>query len=46
MSYAFDSMVLLGVGADSIGLPDPSVTGFIGVTDEELVFRMQLQLMF
>lgn len=45
-SYAFDSLVLLSVGASSIGLPDASATGFQGLTDEEAVFRVQLQLVF
>jgi hypothetical protein len=46
VSYAFDTLTLLTVGTDSIVLPDPSVTGFQGLTDEELVFRVQLQLEF
>jgi len=46
-SYAFDSLFALAVGAgDSIGLPDPSTTGFLGLTDHEFVLRLQLQLMF
>lgn len=46
VSFAFDSLTLLTVGTTSILLPDPSVTGFQGLTDEELVFRLQLQLEF
>lgn len=46
VSYAFDSLTLLSVGSSSIGLPDPSATGFQGLTDAELVFRLQLQLVF
>ena len=46
VSFAFDSLTLLSVGAATIVLPDPSVTGFQGLTDEELVFRVQLQLQF
>ncbi|MFG0300375.1 MAG: hypothetical protein ACF8K1_12305 [Phycisphaerales bacterium JB047] len=45
-SYAFDSLSVLSVGPDSMVLPDPGVTGFLGLTDEEFVFRMQLQLLF
>lgn len=46
VSYAFDSLTLITVGASSIGLPDPSATGFQGLTDSEVVLRLQLQLVF
>ncbi len=46
VSYAFDTLTTLTVGSTSAVLPDPAVTGFLGVTDRELVFRMQLQLQF
>lgn len=46
LSYAFDSLFALSVGGDSLGLPDPAVTGFLGLTDHEIVLRFQLQLMF
>lgn len=46
VSFAFDSLTVLSVGADSIGLPDPSTTGFLGLSSEELVLRLQLQLVF
>ncbi|MDF1808958.1 MAG: hypothetical protein P1U42_04605 [Phycisphaerales bacterium] len=46
-SYAFDSLFALSVGGgDSIGLPDPGVTGFQGLTEHEYVLRIQLQFMF
>jgi|GEM_PF-387150 len=46
-SYAFDSLFALTVGGgDSIGLPDPGVTGFQGLTEHEYVLRVQLQFMF
>ena len=47
ISYSFDSTFALTVGgADSLVLPDPSVSGFLGLTAHEIVFRVQLQLMF
>ena len=47
VSYSFDSLFALTVGAgDSLGLPDPSTTGFLGLTEHEIVLRLQLQLMF
>lgn len=46
VSYAFDSLTVISVGASSIGLPDPSATGFQGLSDSELVVRLQLQLVF
>ena len=46
VSYAFDALFVLSVGGDSIGLPDPGVTGFQGLTNHEIVFRLQLQLLF
>ena len=46
VSFAFDTLTVLSVGSSTVALPDPSVTGFQGLTDEELVFRMQLQLVF
>lgn len=46
VSYAFDSLFALSVGSDSLVLPDPSVTGFQGLTDHEYVLRVQLQLLF
>ena len=46
VSYAMDTTAVISVGGDSIGLPDPNVTGFLGLTEEELVVRAQLQLMF
>ncbi|MEX0876888.1 MAG: hypothetical protein WD114_05465 [Phycisphaerales bacterium] len=45
VSYALDDTSLLGVGADTLGLPDPA-TGFQGLTEGEYVFRLQLQLLF
>jgi len=46
-SIAFDSLFALAVGAgDSLVLPDPSVSGFLGLTDNEFVLRFQLQLLF
>lgn len=37
----------LGAGADnSIFLPDPTVTGLLGITDREWVLRAQLQFLF
>jgi len=47
VSYAFDSVFALAVGAgDSLVLPDPSTSGFLGLTDHEFVLRLQLQLLF
>ena len=46
VSFAFDTLTTLSVGGTSVNLPDPSVAGFLGLTDRELVFRMQLQLQF
>jgi hypothetical protein len=46
VSYAFDSLTTLSIGSTSATLPDPSVTGFLGLTENELVFRLQLQLQF
>ncbi len=47
VSYTFDSLFALTVGSgDSIGLPDPSTTGFLGLTERETVVRVQLQLAF
>lgn len=46
LSYSFDSLTVLSVGGTTVALPDPNVTGFQGLTDEEIVFRMQLQLVF
>jgi hypothetical protein len=47
VSYAFDSLFAVAVGAgDTIGLPDPSTTGFIGLSAHEYVIRFQLQLLF
>ncbi len=47
VSYSFDSLFALSVGnTDNIGLPDPAVTGFQGLTEHEAVFRMQLQFLF
>ena len=45
-SYAFDTLTTLTVGSTSVTLPDPSVTGFQGLSDREFVFRVQLQLVF
>jgi hypothetical protein len=46
-SYAFDALFALAVGTgDSLVLPDPAVTGFLGLAANEFVFRFQLQLMF
>lgn len=47
ISYSFDSLFAVAVGNDdSIGLPDPSATGFLGLSEHEIVFRLQLQLLF
>lgn len=46
VSYAFDTLTTLSVGSTSATLPDPAVTGFLGLTDREFVFRLQLQLQF
>jgi hypothetical protein len=47
ISYSFDSFFALAVGADdSLGLPDPSTTGFLGLTEHEIVARVQLQFLF
>lgn len=46
VSFAFDTLTVLSVGSVSVTLPDASVTGFQGLTTEELVFRVQLQLAF
>lgn len=46
VNYAFDALFALSVGGDSLGLPDPSVTGFLGLTNHEIVLRFQLQLLF
>ena len=46
VSYAFDTLFVLSAGADSLGLPDPAVTGFQGLTTHEVVLRVQLQLAF
>lgn len=46
VNYAFDALFALSVGGDSLGLPDPSVTGFQGLTNHEIVVRVQLQLLF
>ena len=46
LSYAFDPLTVLTVGSTTLGLPDPGTTGFTGLTDEELLFRLQLQLLF
>lgn len=46
VGYAFDSLFALTVGGDSIGLPDPSTTGFLGLSTHEVVLRVQLQLAF
>lgn len=45
-SYAFDSLFVLSVGGDSLALPDPAVSGFLGLTEHEFVLRLQLQLLF
>tara|TARA_R110002072_G_scaffold42064_10_gene117888 strand:+ start:17857 stop:19323 length:1467 start_codon:yes stop_codon:yes gene_type:complete len=46
-SYSFDSTFAITVGADdTLVLPDPSVTGFMGLTPHEFVLRAQLQIMF
>lgn len=46
VTYTRDSLNVLSVGADSIGLPDPSTTNLLGLSEEEFVVRLQLQLMF
>lgn len=46
VSYTYDPLTVLGVGGGTIALPDPNVTGFLGLSDNELLFRVQLQLMF
>ena len=46
VGYAFDSLFALAVGGDSIGLPDPGTTGFLGLSTHEIIFRVQLQLKF
>lgn len=47
ISYSFDSLFAITVGTDdSLGLPDPSTTGFLGLTEHEIVLRFQLQLLF
>lgn len=46
VSYSFDPTTVLSIGSTSVNLPDPAVTGFLGLTEEEIVIRAQLQLVF
>jgi hypothetical protein len=46
VSYAIDPLTVLAVGGATLGLPDPGATGFLGLSDYEVLFRLQLQLAF